>query len=148
LDRAPRFDLHPPGVELTQDFELASYTREGVPRNIPLSPVLLERLRVYYRWRKPKEWLFPSKQRHDQSENRIPISDQILWRFPWKGFSQLLRRPLFTRMIRHIEVHHTAAVMRQDDEDKQHPEGRSRHSEEIHRGHLLHVICQESPPGL
>jgi hypothetical protein len=27
-------------------------------------------------------------------------------------------------MIRHVAVHHTAAVMRQDDEDKQHPEGR------------------------
>ena len=51
-------------------------------------------------------------------------------------------------MIRHVEVHHPAAVMRQDDEDKQHPEGRSRHSEEIHRGHFLDVIFQEGPPGL
>ncbi len=51
-------------------------------------------------------------------------------------------------MIRHIEVHHTAAVMRQDDENKQYAKGRSRHNKEIHRGHLLHVICQESPPGL
>src|SRR5215469_9645248 len=51
------------------------------------------------------------------SENRISIPNQILWRFPGKGFSYLLRRPLFARMIRHIEVHHTAAVMRQDDEN-------------------------------
>src|SRR6266849_6316749 len=82
------------------------------------------------------------------SENRISIPDQILRRFPWKRFSNLLRRPLFARMIRHTAVHHTAAVMRQDDENKQHPEGRSRHSEEIHRDHLLHVICQEGPPSL
>jgi integrase/recombinase XerD len=34
-----------------------------VPRDLNLSPVLLERLRIYWRWRKPKEWLFPSKQR-------------------------------------------------------------------------------------
>jgi site-specific recombinase XerD len=43
--------------------------REGkgrVPRNIALSPVLLQRLRVYYRWRKPNPWLFPSKQHPDQ----------------------------------------------------------------------------------
>jgi len=33
------------------------------PRDVPLSPVLLERLRIYWRWRKPKDWLFPSKQR-------------------------------------------------------------------------------------
>src|SRR6266849_10327086 len=28
------------------------------------------------------------------SENRISIPDQILWRFPWKRFSNLLHRPL------------------------------------------------------
>jgi site-specific recombinase XerD len=36
-----------------------------VPRDIPLSPALRERLRIYYRWRKPTDWLFPSKQRRD-----------------------------------------------------------------------------------
>ena len=35
------------------------------PRDVNLSPVLLERLRIYWRWRKPKDWLFPSKQRPD-----------------------------------------------------------------------------------
>src|SRR6266852_9522242 len=54
------------------------------------------------------------------SENRISIPDQILRRFPWKRFSNLLRRPLFARMIRHTAVHHTA-VMRQDYEDTGHP---------------------------
>jgi site-specific recombinase XerD len=42
------------------------HVREGkgrIPRDIGLSPVLLERLRVYWRWLKPKDWLFPSKQR-------------------------------------------------------------------------------------
>src|SRR5215467_6885768 len=52
------------------------------------------------------------------SENRISIADQILWRFPGKGFSNLLRRPLFARMIRYVEVQHTAPIMRQDDENK------------------------------
>jgi integrase/recombinase XerD len=36
-----------------------------VPRDLVLSPVLLERLRVYWRWRKPKEWLFPSQERQE-----------------------------------------------------------------------------------
>jgi integrase/recombinase XerD len=35
------------------------------PREVNLSPVLRERLRIYWRWRKPKDWLFPSKQRPD-----------------------------------------------------------------------------------
>lgn len=38
----------------------------GVAREIALSPALLERLRVYFRWRRPEEWLFPSKQRHNE----------------------------------------------------------------------------------
>src|SRR5919199_1645383 len=36
-----------------------------VPRDLLLSPVLLERLRVYWRWRKPKQWLFPSRERQE-----------------------------------------------------------------------------------
>jgi len=49
--------------------QMVLHVREGkgsVPRDIALSPVLLERLRVYYRWQKPADWLFPSKQRRDQ----------------------------------------------------------------------------------
>jgi integrase/recombinase XerD len=45
------------------------HIREGkgqVPRDIGLSQRLLERLRIYWRWRKPKDWLFPSKQRPGQ----------------------------------------------------------------------------------
>ena len=38
----------------------------GIPRDIALSPVLLERLRVYFRWRRPSDWLFPSKRHPDQ----------------------------------------------------------------------------------
>jgi integrase len=45
----------------------------GVPRDIGLSPVLRERLRVYWRCRKPKEWLFPSKMRPPQPLERKTI---------------------------------------------------------------------------
>ena len=36
----------------------------GVPRDIAFSPVLLERLRIYFRQYRPKDWLFPSRQNH------------------------------------------------------------------------------------
>lgn len=45
------------------------HVREGkgrVPRDIVLSPSLLERLRIYFRQYRPKLWLFPSKQNPDQ----------------------------------------------------------------------------------
>jgi site-specific recombinase XerD len=46
---------------------MALHVREGkggVPRDIALSPVLLERLRIYFRQYRPKDWLFPSRQNH------------------------------------------------------------------------------------
>ena len=52
------------------------HVREGkgrVPRDIGLSPALLERLRVYWRWCKPKDWLFPSGMRPDQPMERKTI---------------------------------------------------------------------------
>jgi site-specific recombinase XerD len=45
------------------------HVREGkgqLPRQIPLSPKLLELLRVYWRWRKPTDWLFPSARYPDR----------------------------------------------------------------------------------
>src|SRR5262249_52978990 len=38
----------------------------SIPRDIALSPVLLERWRVWFRWRRPSDWLFPSKRHPDQ----------------------------------------------------------------------------------
>jgi integrase/recombinase XerD len=48
----------------------------GKDRDLPLSPALLETLRAYWRWRKPKVYLFPSRT-HRQMEQ--PISDKTLW---------------------------------------------------------------------
>jgi integrase/recombinase XerD len=52
------------------------HVREGkgrIPRDIGLSLALLERLRIYWRWRKPKDWLFPSGMRPDQPMERKTI---------------------------------------------------------------------------
>jgi site-specific recombinase XerD len=49
----------------------------GAGRDIPLSPALLETLREYWRWKKPRIYLFPSSDRKRGKEQ--PISDKTVW---------------------------------------------------------------------
>jgi integrase/recombinase XerD len=49
----------------------------GKDRDLPLSPELLETLREYWRWRKPKEYLFPTRD-HRRAASE-PISDKTIW---------------------------------------------------------------------
>ena len=49
----------------------------GAGRDIPLSPALLETLREYWRWKKPRTYLFPSSERKRGKEQ--PISDKTVW---------------------------------------------------------------------
>jgi integrase/recombinase XerD len=49
----------------------------GKDRDLPLSPALLETLREYWRWRKPKTYFFPSRDPRRGSEQ--PISDKTVW---------------------------------------------------------------------
>jgi len=49
----------------------------GKDRDLPLSPTLLETLREYWRWRKPKTYLFPSRDPRRGPEQ--PISDKTVW---------------------------------------------------------------------
>lgn len=44
-------------------------------RDVPLSPKLLETLRLYWRWRKPKTYLFPGRGQHAD----VPLSTNMVW---------------------------------------------------------------------
>jgi hypothetical protein len=46
-------------------------------RDVPLSPKLLEALREYWRWKKPKIYLFPSTAGKRGVE--APMSDKVVW---------------------------------------------------------------------
>ena len=46
-------------------------------RDVPLTPKLLESLREYYRWKRPKVYLFPSTAGHRGEDS--PISDKVVW---------------------------------------------------------------------
>ena len=51
--------------------------KRGKDRDLPLSLALLETLREYWCWRKPKLYLFPTRMRRVKSEE--PISDKTVW---------------------------------------------------------------------
>jgi site-specific recombinase XerD len=74
----------------------------GIPRDIGLSPVLLERLNVYFAWRKPTDWLFPSKQCPDR-----PLDDsglRMVCRAAGKRAG--IGRPVFPHLFRHACATH------------------------------------------
>ncbi len=58
------------------------HVREGkgkFPRQVMLSPKLLELLRVYWKWRKPKDWLFPGERPdHPLFQNAVRVACQKL----------------------------------------------------------------------
>jgi hypothetical protein len=49
----------------------------GRDRYVPLSPTLLTTLRVYYRWMRPKTWLFPGPVHNWRADK--PITPKVLW---------------------------------------------------------------------
>jgi integrase/recombinase XerD len=63
LSEVCRFDICPDATKLNRILHVRE-GKGGIPRDIALSPVLLERLRIYFRQYRPKDWLFPSRQNH------------------------------------------------------------------------------------
>src|SRR5262245_54445201 len=51
------------------------HVKGGVSRDLPLSPALLGTLREYWRWKRPRTYLFPAQQRGKEG----PISDKTVW---------------------------------------------------------------------
>jgi site-specific recombinase XerD len=49
----------------------------GRDRDVPLSQNLLETLRAYFRWMKPKTWLFPGTVDHLRAD--VPITEKMAW---------------------------------------------------------------------
>jgi integrase/recombinase XerD len=67
-------------------------------RDLPLSPKLLETLRLYWRWRKPKTYLFPGRsQRAD-----VPISSNMVWLACHQAAQRAdIGKPLSPHSLRH-----------------------------------------------
>lgn len=67
---------------------------------------------------------------------------------PRECLNQLLRRPFGSGMGSDVEMDYAPSIVRQDDKDIENSKGDGRHPEEVRRNQLLHVVIQESTPGL
>ncbi|MGD0914329.1 MAG: site-specific integrase [Terracidiphilus sp.] len=73
-------------------------------RDLPLSPTLLENLRVYWRWLKPRTYLFPSRVHRDHEQ---PISDKIVWLACTQAAERAgIRKRVSPHLVRHAWATH------------------------------------------
>src|SRR5665213_507479 len=73
-------------------------------RDLPLSPTLLENLRVYWRWLKPRDYLFPSRRHRDHEQ---PISDKTVWVACTEAASKAgIRKRVSPHLVRHAFATH------------------------------------------
>ena len=73
-------------------------------RDLPLSPALLDTLRAYWRWLKPRTYLFPSRKHRDDEQ---PISDKTVWLTCTKAASNAgLRKSASPHLVRHAWATH------------------------------------------
>jgi len=76
----------------------------GKDRDLPLSPALLDTLRAYWRWLKPRTYLFPSRMHRDREQ---PITDKIVWRVCTEARKRAgIRKKVSPSLLRHSWATH------------------------------------------
>jgi integrase len=73
-------------------------------RDVPLSPKLLETLREYWRWMKPKTYLFPGTVNGLRADK--PITPKVLW----EACREAAQRAGITKLVRPHLLRHSFAT--------------------------------------
>jgi integrase/recombinase XerD len=76
----------------------------GKDRDVPLSPKALETLREYWRWMKPKTYLFPGTVNGSRADR--PITPKVLW----EACREAARRAGITKAVRPHLLRHSFAT--------------------------------------
>jgi integrase/recombinase XerD len=76
----------------------------GHDRDVPLSEKLLETLRIYWRWMKPKQYLFPGTVNNWRAN--VPVTTKI----PWQACREAAKRAGITKRIGPHTLRHCFAT--------------------------------------
>ena len=75
-------------------------------RDVPISEKLLETLREYFRWMKPKTYLFPGMVNHWRAD--VPISTKMVWRACHQAAERAgIRKKVSPHCLRHYAASRT-----------------------------------------
>jgi integrase/recombinase XerD len=76
----------------------------GKDRDVPLCPRLLETLREYWRWKKPKTWLFPGQPRAEGKR----LTDKAVWYVCQDAARHAgIKKRVSPHMLRHASAYYT-----------------------------------------
>jgi len=102
---AELLQLHVADIDSRRMLIHIRYGKGGRDRYVPLSPTLLETLRVYYRWMRPKTWLFPGTVHNWRVDK--PITKRVLWNAVVLAAERAdLRKRVSPHLIRHSYATH------------------------------------------
>lgn len=76
----------------------------GHDRDVPLSEKLLETMRVYWRWMKPKKYLFPGTVKNWRSD--VPVTTKV----PWEACREAAQRAGISKHVSPHTLRHSYAT--------------------------------------
>ena len=102
--RAELCRLHVTNIDSQRMMVHIRQGKGGHDRDVPLSARLLETLRVYWRWMKPKTYLFPGTVKNWRAD--VPVTPKV----PWEACQDAARRAGITKRLSPHTLRHCFAT--------------------------------------